>query len=320
MTAYHRGASGAPVETIQKALADASLYTGLIDGLYGGGTEAGVRQFQAANGLPPTGEVDAATWKALCGGKPPPPALVALSLAERVLSLTGSFETSTMPPGCFAGLTGDFDKQGISFGALQQNFGQGSLQPLLKRMLDQHRPRMEALFGPNLAGFEAMLAADHATQMQWARSVQVQLPNKTWRILEPWRGLFLALGREPDYIDIQVAAAGAVFAKAQALAAEYQLRSERAVALMFDIVTQNGSISAATKALIMKDYAALPSGTSDALEVERMRIVANRRAEAANPAYVEDVRRRKLTIANGSGTVHGQFFDLGHFGITLAAA
>ena len=50
-----------------------------------------------------------------------------------------------------------------------------------------------------------------------------------------------------------------------------------------------------------------------------MRIVANRRAEAANPAWVEDVRARKLCIANGYGVVHGIPYDLeGQFGIGLA--
>ena len=40
-------------------------------------------------------------------------------------------------------------------------------------------------------------------------------------------------------------------------------------------------------------------------EVARLRIFANRRAEAANPKWVEDVRMRKLTIANGQGTAAG---------------
>jgi hypothetical protein len=39
--------------------------------------------------------------------------------------------------------------------------------------------------------------------------------------------------------------------------------------------------------------------------VARLRIFANRRAEAANPKWVEDVRMRKLTIANGQGTAAG---------------
>jgi hypothetical protein len=59
-------------------------------------------------------------------------------------------------------------------------------------------------------------------------------------------------------------------------------------------------------------------GDADAIEVARLRIVANRRAEAAKPQWVEDVRSRKLTIANGEGSVHGRHYDLAEdFGITL---
>jgi hypothetical protein len=53
-------------------------------------------------------------------------------------------------------------------------------------------------------------------------------------------------------------------------------------------------------------------------EVARLQSIANRRAEASSAQYVEDVRVRKLTIANGSGTVHGMSYDLeNQFGIGL---
>jgi hypothetical protein len=56
-------------------------------------------------------------------------------------------------------------------------------------------------------------------------------------------------------------------------------------------------------------------------EVARLRSIANRRAEAAAPQFVEDVRVRKLTIANGGGTVHGITWDLeAQFGIGLHTA
>ena len=49
-----------------------------------------------------------------------------------------------------------------------------------------------------------------------------------------------------------------------------------------------------------------------------MKIVANRRAEAANPRWVEDVRTRKLCIAKGEGIVHGVRYNLEEqFGIAL---
>ncbi len=65
----------------------------------------------------------------------------------------------------------------------------------------------------------------------------------------------------------------------------------------------------------MRDFANLPD---EADEEARLRIVANRRAEASNPRWVEDVRTRKLTIARGKGTVHGMQYDLEEdYGIRL---
>src|SRR5260370_25154208 len=43
------------------------------DGSYGGGTEAAMREFQAANSLPVTGTIDADTWQRLRGLPEPSP-------------------------------------------------------------------------------------------------------------------------------------------------------------------------------------------------------------------------------------------------------
>jgi hypothetical protein len=105
-----------------------------------------------------------------------------------------------------------------------------------------------------------------------------------------------------------------VFGQALEYCVEFQVNSERAVALLFDIVTQNGSIGSSVKALIQADFAKL--APSD--EPARLCVIANRVAENARPQYVEDVRTRKLAVANGGGTVHGIVYDLADmFCITL---
>jgi hypothetical protein len=142
------------------------------------------------------------------------------------------------------------------------------------------------------------------------------------RISEPWLGMFQALGRTPEFQAIQVEHADTVHTAALELCARFEVTTERAVALMFDIRVQNYSINAATEAQIRADFAAIPADAApmDA-EVARLQSIANRRAEAALPAYVEDVRVRKLTIANGAGTVHGMAYDLERqFGIRLENA
>ena len=89
-----------------------------------------------------------------------------------------------------------------------------------------------------------------------------------------------------------------------------------------DIKVQNGSINTVVQAQIQRDVAGLDAALQgDDLEVARLQIIANRRAEAANPQWVEDVRQRKLTIANGTGVVHGRRYDLAaQYGVRLTRA
>lgn len=64
-TILRRGSVGARVTALQNALRRFGYYTYTIDGLFGTRTQAAVQGFQAANGLPVTGVVDAATAQRL---------------------------------------------------------------------------------------------------------------------------------------------------------------------------------------------------------------------------------------------------------------
>ena len=72
---------------------------------------------------------------------------------------------------------------------------------------------------------------------------------------------------------------------------------------------QNGSFKPDAFALA----AALPGGTP---EIERRRRLANAVADSANPRWVEDVRERKLALANGQGSVHGRAYNLASWGLS----
>ncbi|HEY1326692.1 MAG TPA: peptidoglycan-binding domain-containing protein [Casimicrobiaceae bacterium] len=319
MPTYALGSQGETVKKIQEMLKSRGLYRGTLDGNFGGSTLSGVEAFQRQNGLAGDGRVKDTTWQAMFGADHaiPVPELQNDELARRCLALTGSFETGAAVPECFCGLSGDFDGQGISFGVLQWNFGQGSLQPLLDDMLTQHGDLVKSIFGSHYDAFAAALKAPQAELMTFARSVQHPVKHT---INEPWQGYAKALGRTPEFQEVQVAHADRAFQRALAMCQEYALWSERAVALMFDIVTQNGSIGSVTRAQILADFKLLPAGRSEAdSEMRKLEIVANRRAEAANAQWVDDVRRRKLCIAHGEGTVHGIAYDLDEqFGIRLA--
>ncbi len=309
------GSTGDDVGRLQIRLRDLGLYPGPADNVYGGGVESAVKAFQRSRGLVVDGAVGNQTAAALFpdGQGSPDPAnpLLSAPLVERCLALTGAFETSSGVPDCFAGLCGDFDGQGLSFGVAQWNIGQGTLQPLLSQMLVKHEDVMAGLFHDRLDELRTMLASPLQAQLAWTRSIQDQLRHN---ISEPWKGLFKTLGRTPEFQAIQVEHADTIHTAALRLCDRFGVTTERAMALMFDIRVQNYSIDEATEAKIRADFAAIPVDD----EVSKLRSIANRRADAANPKYAEDVRIRKLTIANGTGTVHGIVYDLEkQFGIRL---
>jgi hypothetical protein len=318
MAVYCLGSHGMEVREIQQALSSQGFYRGPVDGDFGGGTLAAVSAFQRQHGLSPDGRVGAKTWEALLGNaiQLPKPSIAREDLVRRCLALTGAFETGTGVPDCFCGLSGDFDGQGISFGVLQWNFGQVSLQPLLKEMIESYGEVARSIFGDHLDALAQALRGSQDELMSFARSVQHPVKHVVY---EPWRGFAKALGRTPEFQQIQVKYAAGMFERALALCRQHGLWSERAAALMFDIVTQNGGINAVTKAQIRAEVNSLPASQSEEeREVRTMEIVANRRAEAANPRWIDDVRRRKLCMAHGAGVVHGIAYDLEEqFGIRL---
>lgn len=299
------GMSGDSVKLVEEFLKGLKLYTGPLDSSFGGGLESAVKNYQKRQNLTRTGCVDGPTWAKMFPGEPAPVSSLAnAALRERCLALTGAFETSKYPPDSFVGLTGDFDGMGISFGVCQWNIGQGTLQPLLEQMFDEHGDVARSIFHEHFDTVRALRSASLTDQLAFARSIQIRA-----QVCEPWKGMLLTLGRTPEFQGVQVNHASSFFDRALQLCREYELTSERAVALMFDIVVQNHSISPVVRAAILADFSRLPQNDPDK-EVAKMRIVANRRAAAAKPQYVDDVRTRKLTIANGTGTVHGLVYDL----------
>lgn len=317
MANYRIGSKGDEVRRIQQRLNDLNFYKGPVDGEFGGGTEAAVKAFQVARSIEADGVVGAGTWTALFAGETiSEPAITSRPLDYRCLALTGSFETGAGIPECFAGLSGDFDGQGLSLGVLQWNFGQGSLNPLLNEMISNHKDAAKAVFQDKFGVLAEALAGSKEDLMNFAGSIQHPVKHAVY---EPWRGMFKALCRTREFQDIQLKYAGERHQRALKLCKEYGLWSERAAALMFDIVVQNGGINAVVKAQIMGEFAAMSGSLpDDESEAGKMRIIANKRAEAANARWVEDVRSRKLCCANGGGAVHGINYNLEEqFGIRL---
>lgn len=144
-------------------------------------------------------------------------------------------------------------------------------------------------------------------------------------LFEPWQGQFKTLGRQGEFQDIEAKHAASLFQDALALCNDYGVSSERAAALMFDIKVQNGGIKSWVKPLILGDFEQLDKAAPETgdvpIEVARLRIIAAHVASSANPKWIADVQNRKLTIANGEGTVHGNYYNLeDQYGISLESS
>src|SRR5882724_13467892 len=91
MPVYRLGSGGDAVRRIQLRLQALGLYRGAIDGLFGGGTQSAVKQFQRTNGLPIDGVVGPQTWQALLleVAVPSTAGMASESIEYRCVSLTG---------------------------------------------------------------------------------------------------------------------------------------------------------------------------------------------------------------------------------------
>ena len=236
-------------------------------------------------------------------------------LSQRCLELTARYETGLCPPGCYSRIAGDFDGQGLSYGALQWNIGQGTIQDLLIDAVLGDTEMASRIFGDDLPELmEVLRGMGREEQLHWVRS-------KKWGRHTLWGKRLQDFGLVYAMQEQQVLRAYGYYKQALDWCVDYDLWSERAVALMFDIRVQNGSIQRRVQAQIREELTQekedFPMASPD-WEEHVLEKIANRRAEAANERWVEDVRARKLCIALGEGKVHGKKINVAdEYGIRL---
>ena len=169
------------------------------------------------------------------------------------------------------------------------------------------RARLSRVLGPLLPTWQRVVRLPLAEQIAWADSISSG-PSKT-RVPPQWKDAFARLGDEPVVKRLQMQRAyDKYFVPCAGSAWTLGLRSELGIELAFDVHVQNGSFKPDAFALA----AALPANTP---EIERRRRLANAVADSANPRWVEDVRERKLALANGRGSVHGLDYNLAGWGL-----
>lgn len=249
---------------------------------------------------------------------------LALMLA---LNISGSFEGGEG----WANITGNFDGQGLSLGLLNQNLGQGSLQPLMVKLRDDHFPVFSSLFSPAhlpsvlgmLADWEghngppkpphqsrtdeppagsALLAPGEAGSVLWARNTIY-----TGAHFDPvWKAELIAMAEAPEFVTLQIAAAVELHDRALDYERQMGIRELRAYLMMFDVAVQNGGIYPEDFS-DYDDYRRANPSASDTQKLEKMLVL---RLRHVRKRFVADVRSRKRSIIGGKGVVHGERRDL----------
>lgn len=251
---------------------------------------------------------------------------------KTALEVTGHFENSTEP---MAGVTGDFDQQGISVGVLQWNIGCGSLQPLVKRVGREQVKNFMPVYGDALwEACTTTIPKGLSVVRSWQSGAALQTP-----VLMELRHF---AGSAP-FVAQQVSAAQDVaqraFVRAEAWCAEggEQMPSKKLFCWFFDLLTQNGGLKTVTRTSVrnfitqlgstgcvdfvcnwLKTVGPSSAGRADArknadlwkgsVPAENIELFAASylRCRLSVVAYQVDVMNRKGTIALGDGWCHGE--------------
>jgi peptidoglycan hydrolase-like protein with peptidoglycan-binding domain len=295
-TIQGQGAFGDIVRQIQQQLNTKGFNTSGVDGVYGSGTSTAVSGFQTAQGAGPTGTVDDGTWSSLMQADIP-------SVTDRALQLTASFEGHG-----FGLAVGNFDGALLTWGIIGFTMKAGEIQKIVLAINTTNPEIVANAFGDHAAELLQVMQDTPANQLAWANAIT--LPSKS--LAQPWRDMFAAFGSDPVVQAKQIELANAEYMlPAIQLAKSYNLVSELALALCFDIRVQDGGINSNAAALIQGQQ------TPDTTEAELLGIIANAVGQSASAAWSADVLSRKTAIAAGGGTVHGKNYVLSNWGLEL---
>lgn len=295
----YRGVRGEVVRALQIRLQSTGHSPGIIDGIFGNDTENALKSFQRANGLAPTGKLTDETWVALMPISTP-------SIFDRCLQLTADFEGHG-----FRTIAGNFDGAGLTWGIIGYTLQHGEIQNIIKECQQRFPNVITTAFGDLKQTLFQQLDTAWPEQLQWANSISIG-SNKV-RVKETWERAFAALGDDPNVQEIQLRRIKQYWDIGDRDVQRFNLKTEAGIALCFDIAVQNGGIDNHTEAGRITTWIKDNPGTS---ERDLLIQIADVVAENSRPQYVEDVRKRKRTIAAGDGEVHGARYTTRDWGIS----
>jgi hypothetical protein len=312
---------------------------GRADGIVGANTAAALGLDWDGTGQPLSGTAEAAA--ALKTREISPPTAVPTDWHASATKITPGFEVSGDP---YEGVSGDFDRMGISCGALQWNIGKGSLQPMVVAVgSDVVRAAMPQLGSQMWSACTSPLQVGLGIVRSWQSGTKLTPPAKAE--LRKLMGT-AEMRAEQDRRIAKVAERAFALADKWAQSGGKDGPSKREFLWFFDLVTQNGSLEGITRRHVENfialnapgraddaicDYLAGLSGTSghirdahknaalwrnqaDAEKLELL-VLSYLRSGSADARWRHVVLNRKGSIAMGGGWVNSGNYSFASHGI-----
>lgn len=214
----------------------------------------------------------------------------AIEIAVRIIA---QFETSYPQNNfseAYSKVVGNFDGQGISFGLIQYNFGQGTLQPILNSMIAEYPDDMEAMFGSSdYSILCSKLAGTVSEQISWADSITLS----NGELISDWKEHFYQLGQHSHCQKLQKDGLKPYWERAiSPICESFGFTTCRGYVMAFNIAVNEWNIDS---------YQSLISQfTPSMTDRDKLQLIAQLGAHLP----------RKQAIANGKGFVNGENIDL----------
>lgn len=234
---------------------------------------------------------------------------ISKSIKKKLLESTGFFEGNDG----YSNVTGNFDGQGLSFGIIQFNFGQGTLQPLLKEYITDNEAEFKSIFGTSKAATLKKVVFDYSKSQQISWGNSITKSTKTGEVLSEWKEPFKKMGAKLSNQNLQIKYAEDYFDRAESMAEQFGIISTQGLAFLFDQAVQSWKFTASHSSIedeINELHRAHRKQEGTRLpDKDRLSVLLD---------YVRagDERDRRRAIMNGSGRVHGKQYDVDDYGLS----
>jgi hypothetical protein len=227
-----------------------------------------------------------------------------MNIYLKALDVVSFFETSGQG---FSGVTGNFDGQGVSWGILQWNFGQNTLQPLLTQIIQKNPEKTKSIWGPLFPTLQTLSQATVAKALSICQSeVLSGIELRT-----EWKNGFEKLGKEKFAMDAQMSFTKKYLHTTFKEMYHLKFRSVRSFLTLFQNNVQNGfTYEHDTSDEVGVNYRNWLKSNEQVPEIEKLRQLMKYLVEVVPSTSRENVRIRVKISIEGKGFVNGKDIDV----------